>query len=76
MNITSQDNSYDYSNITSNYSNITSNYSNITYDYYDYSYGYVVPWSIKYVVTWIIIGFGLPLTLIAIYALYSQVCTL
>ncbi|XP_027131694.1 G-protein coupled receptor 4-like [Larimichthys crocea] len=53
MNNTSQEESFDYSNIT-----------------YDYDEN---PVSIRDVVTYIIVGIGLPLTLVAIYALHSQV---
>ncbi|XP_027131690.1 G-protein coupled receptor 4-like [Larimichthys crocea] len=62
MNNTSQEESFDYSN--------TYNYdydSNNTYDYDE------KPVFITDVVTYIIVGVGLPLTLVAIYALYSQV---
>ncbi|XP_038550681.1 G-protein coupled receptor 4-like [Micropterus salmoides] len=68
INSSSQDQSYDYSDTTTdyqNYSNITSNYQNnneLNELYF-----------IRDVVTYIIIAVGLPLTLVAIYALYSMV---
>ncbi|XP_038586191.1 G-protein coupled receptor 4-like isoform X3 [Micropterus salmoides] len=51
INSTSQDQSYDYNNITSNY---------------------FEP-NVIHVVTYIVVAVGLPLTLVAIYALYSMV---
>jgi len=70
---------YNHNNITfgsSNYSNITlgsSDYIYTPFGYYDYNdeAGFIM-----YVVTCIIICIGLPLTLMAIYNLYSLVCTL
>ncbi|XP_045898713.1 G-protein coupled receptor 4-like [Micropterus dolomieu] len=56
----SLDQSFDYSDITSNSEN------NITFNYNDVNF-------ILYVVTYIIIAVGLPLTLVAICALYSMV---
>ncbi|KAM9345106.1 uncharacterized protein ABDE67_014002 [Symphorus nematophorus] len=73
VNSTSLNNSYDYSNTTSNYynySNTTSNYynySNTTSNYYNYRN------TIIHVTICIIIIIGLPLTLVAIYSLYSLV---
>ncbi|XP_045921180.1 ovarian cancer G-protein coupled receptor 1-like [Micropterus dolomieu] len=76
FNSTSQDQSYNYS-YSSNYQsyiNITvTDYGyNFTSDYYDYS-EYCKKCFIVYVVTCIIIAIGLPLILVAIYALYSMV---
>ncbi|XP_045921148.1 G-protein coupled receptor 4-like [Micropterus dolomieu] len=62
INSTSQDQSSDYSNITFDY-----NVDNST-SYYDEKAK-----SIMFVVTCLIISVGLPLTLVAIYALYSMV---
>ncbi|XP_045921163.1 G-protein coupled receptor 4-like [Micropterus dolomieu] len=61
---TSQNQSFNYSNVTSNYQN----YSNITST--DQHYGY--PFIIN-VLTYIIVAIGIPLTLVAIYALYYMV---
>ncbi|XP_038586194.1 G-protein coupled receptor 4-like [Micropterus salmoides] len=62
INSSSQDQSYDYSNTTSNYQN-----NNKLDEYRDKLY------FIRDVVVYIIIAVGLPLTLVAIYALYSMV---
>ncbi|KAG8000319.1 G-protein coupled receptor 4 [Nibea albiflora] len=49
----------------------SSDYTNCTYDYNDYNDS---EWKFSmYVFTSIVIGLGLPLTLMAIYALYCQV---
>uniref|UniRef100_A0A8P4KSP9 G-protein coupled receptors family 1 profile domain-containing protein n=1 Tax=Dicentrarchus labrax TaxID=13489 RepID=A0A8P4KSP9_DICLA len=77
INNTSQDNSYNYSDNTSNsyyYSNISNsyNYSNTTSNYDNDDY-YVDPLFFLDVATYIISGIGLPLTLVAICALYSEV---
>ncbi|XP_045921152.1 G-protein coupled receptor 4-like [Micropterus dolomieu] len=61
-NSTSQNQSYDYSNITSDY-----------YDNSDINNYYQKNYFIMNVLTCIIIGTGLPLTLVAVYALYSMV---
>ncbi|XP_045910205.1 G-protein coupled receptor 4-like [Micropterus dolomieu] len=72
INSSSQDQSYDYSNTTSNYQNFSSTTSN--YPDYDEFYEYLKKLDfILNVVTYIIVAVGLPLTLVAIYALYSMV---
>ncbi|XP_067466967.1 ovarian cancer G-protein coupled receptor 1-like [Thunnus thynnus] len=52
-----------------------SNNSNVTFDYDSTSddIPYNIERNIEYVITCVIIGIGLPLTLVAIYSLYSQV---
>ncbi|XP_045921186.1 G-protein coupled receptor 4-like [Micropterus dolomieu] len=66
INSSSQDQSYDYNDTTAdqNYSNIISNYQNN--NELDELY------FIRDVVTYIVVAVGLPLTLVAIYALYSM----
>ncbi|XP_044229427.1 ovarian cancer G-protein coupled receptor 1-like [Thunnus albacares] len=58
------------------YSDVTSDYDGHNYTDYDYSnttYPYFVEPYFIHVITCIIISIGLPLTLVAIYSLYSQV---
>ncbi|XP_045898583.1 G-protein coupled receptor 4-like [Micropterus dolomieu] len=62
INSSSQDQSYDYSSTTSNYQN------NNKLDEYREKLDFILN-----VVTYIIVAVGLPLTLVAIYALYSMV---
>ncbi|XP_042288695.1 G-protein coupled receptor 4-like isoform X2 [Thunnus maccoyii] len=53
----------------------SNNNSNVTfdYDYSDETYPSFAEPYFMYVMTWVIISIGLPLTLVAIYSLYSQV---
>ncbi|XP_067466955.1 ovarian cancer G-protein coupled receptor 1-like isoform X1 [Thunnus thynnus] len=51
----------------------SNNYSNVTFNYNSTSYSNNIKPDIEYVVTCVIISIGLPLTLVAIYSLYSQV---
>lgn len=60
--------SNDYTNVTSNYDD----YNSLYYYYNDAIFYYGGP-HIIYVITCVIISIGLPLTLVAIYSLYSQV---
>ena len=72
---------------SNNYSNVTFAYYDHNFTYYDFNftddnytdgiyYPYYAEPPIMYVITCVIISIGLPLTLVAIYALYSQVSTL
>ncbi|KAI3363504.1 hypothetical protein L3Q82_012102 [Scortum barcoo] len=77
MNNTSSDESYNHTNITSYKYNYNSNFTSDDYNYINNSSDHSDPYryipTVYYVVTCTIVCIGLPLTLVAIYALYSLV---